>query len=434
MVDDITFHLAKYDVLGKCLRDAASEKYFHVEFEKRPYLFRKKMTLFVKFVYIFNLLLSYAGLTAIGIMQRAGTFQCKSVTVTFGQDIWENAWVETSPGRTENMVLVYSYFNGVYKQIDGETKSGRPVYKEMKKSTDTPFDSKTGAEISYCGQEGAWVLTHEHIRKSREPEDSDCPWLVRSPDTRAFDLLDVSDRWNIWVGTINDDALMKIACNGCKTDTDCNLNGKCGDDGKCHCSRDDEHYGMHCELEKPCRHIRNDRNDNTWSMIYESNCKPLIEYGRPVYALTSYHDALKEEFKNEVTTIEDDDILALIFTGSRWFVMQFSAAKRLDQDYMERRGNEFHAFWDRAFDNGTLAVSDFTTRSHPVGVDTFRVGERGPQYGPLGVLYPLQEPPGKGSFRCVNIVTAESAGFINLFNSSCDSSDMVNMGQYRWET
>ena len=104
------------------------------------------------------------GLTAIATLQRNGHFQCESVTITFGEDIWENAWVQN-----ENMVLVYSYFNGVYKHSG--THAGRPVYREMRKSMDTPFETKIGALIKYCVEESAWVLTHTNIRKSRMPEE-----------------------------------------------------------------------------------------------------------------------------------------------------------------------------------------------------------------------------------------------------------------------
>ena len=68
-------------------------------------------------------------------------------------------------------------------------------------------------------------------------------------------------------------------------------------------------------------------------------------------------------------------------------------------------------------------VSDPTTKSHPVGVDVYRIGERGPQYSPLGVLYPLQDPPGKGLYRCVENITADLAQFANWFNDSCSIGD-----------
>jgi len=65
------------------------------------------------------------------------------------------------------------------------------------------------------------------------------------------------------------------------------------------------------------------------------------------------------------------------------------------------------------FGNETIAISDPTSRSDPIGVDFYMLGEQGEQYGIFGVLYPLQDPPGRGFFRCDNSVT--DAGFSNVF-------------------
>ena len=89
---------------------------------------------------------------------------------------------------------------------------------------------------------------------------------------------------------------------------------------------------------------------------------------------------------------------------------------------------------DRAYDSSTIGVSDPTTRSYPVGVDTYLIGERGPQYGPFGVLYPMQEPPGKGSFRCDDNITTTSTRFANWFTSCSNLSDSaVHMDHSHWD-
>lgn len=44
---------------------------------------------------------------------------------------------------------------------------------------------------------------------------SSCPWLLRSPDTDAYDLMDVSSDWEIWVGIIDGDAKMSVTCDEC---------------------------------------------------------------------------------------------------------------------------------------------------------------------------------------------------------------------------
>ena len=122
------------------------------------------------------------------------------------------------------------------------TKAGRPIYREMRKSSDSHYESKTGAVIMYCESEGAWVFAHDRIRKSLGTDEvseltkhhifiilygsqlfldvkSDCPWLLRSPDTDAFNLLEVSGEWSIWVGSIKKDGFMSATCNGCKDNT-----------------------------------------------------------------------------------------------------------------------------------------------------------------------------------------------------------------------
>ena len=107
--------------------------------------------------------------------------------------MWEEAyvkWPEDSvqlglvPGTVKEMMLVYSWFNGVYVIDGSRTNEGRPIYVEQKKTDGTPFDgdspfSKTfntpmnrivPAEIKYC--DGHWVFTHEYISKSRAEEVS----------------------------------------------------------------------------------------------------------------------------------------------------------------------------------------------------------------------------------------------------------------------
>ena len=66
---------------------------------------------------------------------------------------------------------------------------------------------------------------------------------MRSKETDAYDLMEASSDWEVWVGTIVPDAQMSITCNECSSDTaeesssdmDCNLNGVCID-GECECN------------------------------------------------------------------------------------------------------------------------------------------------------------------------------------------------------
>jgi len=338
MIDDIAFQLAKYDILGKHLRLAASAKCFRAEFEKKPYFLRKKMTIFVKLIYLFNLLVFVGGMIYISVLQNEGYFQCSSITVTFGEDIWEHAWVPTPDGQLKRRILVYSYFNGQYKQ--NGTHAGRPVYQEMRKSSVSPFETIIGAEIKYCTEEGAWVLSHENIKKAKSSEESSCPWLLRSPDTQAFDLKDVSREWEIWVGVINQGAKMDFTCNECQSNTDCNLNGVCTDDKKCACAKTG-FYGMHCELETPCPRIISDITNDTWSVTYTRQCEFIHEYGRPVYTLDHINNVTGAPID-----VYNDDRLSLVYSGSRWLGMKIGGSQNISTDQLGGFSSDFHAFWD----------------------------------------------------------------------------------------
>ena len=125
-LDDIGFVLAKMDVLGKRLHKAASNKCFLAEFEKEPFRVRRRLSFITKSVYFFNLVVFVVGVSIISYKQTSGYYQCESVSVSFGDDIWDEAFVKNETNGFEEMVLVYSYFNGVYKQ--NGTHDGRPVY------------------------------------------------------------------------------------------------------------------------------------------------------------------------------------------------------------------------------------------------------------------------------------------------------------------
>ena len=92
---------------------------------------------------------------------------------------WPDYSVEGVPGSIDTMVLVYSYFDGVYVKADGRGSEGRPVYVEQNKYDHAPYDEMgfgtvrdpiVPAEFKYCG--GRWIFTHKFIRKSASEEAS----------------------------------------------------------------------------------------------------------------------------------------------------------------------------------------------------------------------------------------------------------------------
>ncbi|KAL7526685.1 hypothetical protein ACHAWF_001874 [Thalassiosira exigua] len=87
-IDDIAFRLAKMDVLGKQLKRSTGKKCFRIEFERLPFARRRKMTVFVKIVYIINLCAMMSGMIVITFKQVHGDFNCDRITVGFGDHIW----------------------------------------------------------------------------------------------------------------------------------------------------------------------------------------------------------------------------------------------------------------------------------------------------------------------------------------------------------
>jgi len=109
-----------------------------------------------------------------------------------------------------------------------------------------------------------------------------------------------------------------------------------------------------------------------------------------------------------VDKLGQDDILWLMYTGSRWFGLWFNLADmNATAEDLVVSTKEFHAFWNRAYSTLTVFVSDPTKESTPVGVDWYEIGERGSQFGPFGALYPVQmyNQTGRGFFRCAGSYT-----------------------------
>jgi len=242
-LDDIAFKLAQMDgMLGKTVYRATTSKRYRAEFKKQKG--GKKTHTFLKLVYVMNLGILLASMATVSIRQKNGYYQCKEVTVHFGDAVWTNAIIKNSQGeegKEGERVLLYKYFDGIF-MTDGERHDDRLVYKEMRKYDGTPYEIQVGAEIKYCRSEKSWVLTHPYIHKSKyldmyDSDESGCSsWLLRSPETTSYDLLDVDVVWDVWVGIISQ-AEVSVICNWCNEDTDCNLNGWCVN-GECQCFDD----------------------------------------------------------------------------------------------------------------------------------------------------------------------------------------------------
>lgn len=67
---------------------------------------------------------------------------------------------------------------------------------------------------------------------------------------------------------------------------------------------------------------------------------------------------------------------------SRWYAAVYKDTTDQPTSYWKEYATEFHAFWDDIFALETVALSDPTTRSDPIQVDFYRIGQRGPKFGP----------------------------------------------------
>ncbi|KAL3787981.1 hypothetical protein ACHAW5_007444, partial [Stephanodiscus triporus] len=302
-IDDVAFRLARFSVFGTRIKRASMRRCFQREFQKSPPERRKKVTRFVGALYLVNFCIMMTGMAVITARQSRGQYTCQSITTRFGDNIWENAFVVNSTtGRFsgEKFDLIYSYFNGVY--VANGTRDGRPVYTEQNKGDSSPYQVKVGATIRYCKEERAWVFMHEHIHKDAMTLGSSCPWLLRSPETDSFNLMEVLGDWSIWTGTISTNAAFRTTCNFCKTYVDCNYHGVCID-GRCVCEISESdgrplYTGEHCEHPRACERLVGN-GGGRWEILSKDDNTHWTVYGRGVYRL------LDEEANS---TISDDHV------------------------------------------------------------------------------------------------------------------------------
>ena len=148
---------------------------------------------------------------------------------------------------------------------------------EQNKFDSSPFKTTMPAEIKYCASEEAWVFTHARIRKAPASTDEvslllllllvgiiarnpfillyilfqlsyfepflltkdECPWLLKSGETTEFNLLEVSNNWYIWTGTISTGAELSTVCDACNQPAECNYHGECVEE-ECVCNSEEK--------------------------------------------------------------------------------------------------------------------------------------------------------------------------------------------------
>jgi len=285
-IDDVIFELCKRGFFGRVLRNACTRDHHITIFPSNENMTFKKWTFrFIRFVYFLNASLMIIGLVVLTMKQDSGAFRCKSFSLAFGDDTWEESWVILDDGSMEKRLLVYSHFNGIY--IENGTHDGKPKYSEQNKEDSSPFRATTPAEIVYCQDIESWVFRHDKIRISNDENlENECNWLLISPETEDFDVIDVSivSTWSLWKGQIAIGYSIAVSCTECNGVVDCNYHGQCNDQ---RCSCDDQHFGIHCEFSRPCDMLKSSKdlniNLNILKDAYDTNVDFVEVYGRPMY-------------------------------------------------------------------------------------------------------------------------------------------------------
>ena len=349
-IDDTTFALAKRGFFGKSLLMATNEKYnlqiagmrgsvvlggstASVVNERRlsfsgMIASNNRVNHIVRILYFLNAAIILIGLGYITQNQRTGHYRPNAIKVLFDEVIWENANVLLDDGSIEQRLLIYSYFNGVYRgellmyrccacvfsfrvltkyvnimvhKEDG-TYNGYPRYVEQLKNDGTAFgpssrhnniyfgpSSRPGAELVFCHDIGRWVFMHRDILTSPDGKDeNECSWLWRSAQTDGYDILSTSDgAWEAWVGKVEPLVQVSITSVECSDESDCNYHGKCVKSGngiskawmygKCVC--EDSWIGYSCEHELPCPSLASEKAHDVYGKKktkYMSCCFDII--------------------------------------------------------------------------------------------------------------------------------------------------------------
>lgn len=135
----LALNIAKRGFFGKSMLAATNEKYIllieqdasrnspfsgsvntRTESERRLsssglIVSNNRVNRFVRLVYFLNAAIVLIGLGIITRGQKAGDYRSRRISVIFDEEIWESAPVRLEDGSTEDRLLVYSSFNGVYQ-------------------------------------------------------------------------------------------------------------------------------------------------------------------------------------------------------------------------------------------------------------------------------------------------------------------------------
>eukprot|EP00804_Cyclotella_cryptica_P006489 CCRYP_012786-RB/>CCRYP_012786-RB protein AED:0.12 eAED:0.12 QI:1112/0.7/0.90/1/0.8/0.90/11/549/703 len=463
-IDDVVFALCKRGFFGHLLKQATGRSIAFVCKKSNEHdKFERSLNRFIRLIYFLNVGLMIAGLSVLMVQQTHGYYRCKSFSIQFGDETWEDAWVELDNGNMEKRLLVYSHFNGIYVDViqsraiarflpvsahhlqplhllylENGTHDGKPRYVEQNKEDGHSFRSTIPAEIVYCEDAESWVFRHEKISTTLSQEDDDqneCDWLLLSPQTENYDLIEMAQEeyWSMWRGAVMKNYEVYITCNEC-------------------------HRSSASKDNKTALTIMKDFADDTVDFVeiygrptyFARNMagKPygLLRYGYPddddEYFDVFYNSTIIDGGNSELVPHKhldrddfgDDDFFrvnnatssfqellrnytfVLWYSGRRWYGQIFPPDHAAESFAEE----EFHAFWANSFsgvgskDNETLIISEPSTKGTPEGLSFYEMRRRNlpgsEGYGSFGVLIQLVDAEDAGFFHCVEAGGQDASG------------------------
>ena len=112
-IDDAIFKVLQRGFFGRTLKDASDNIVCIVTSKESHAWWTKRL---VRFVYALNMCGFVIALIFFAHQQNKGAYRCNSFSVTFGDEMFENAWVKLDNGTWAERLLIYSHFNGIYKE------------------------------------------------------------------------------------------------------------------------------------------------------------------------------------------------------------------------------------------------------------------------------------------------------------------------------
>ncbi len=118
-IDDVSFNLARKEMFGARLFAATNHDQMIQQAKNRNSCLKRNFLL--KSILLINLVFMYIGLIYVTLQQSNGAYVCPSISINFGDEVWEEALIH---GYEQPRFLEYAYFSGTYK-VEGNF-NGRP--------------------------------------------------------------------------------------------------------------------------------------------------------------------------------------------------------------------------------------------------------------------------------------------------------------------